>query len=115
MLENTSSASSEKSLESVGYAAALYNAMNGRHPWLARCQDETRDSANTTLKRAHYRHTTVTEALMIKEESACKHPRNWLECTFNPPKPWPWEVTASPAELSWQREHSALIADGKAN
>lgn len=82
MLENTSSASSEKSLESVGYAAALYNAMNGRHPWLARCQDETRDSANTTLKRAHYRHTIVTEALMIKEESACNTPEICLDATL---------------------------------
>lgn len=58
---------------------------------------------------------TVTEALMIKEESACKHPRNFLECSFNPPKPWLREVTANPAELSWQGEHSALIAEGKGN
>jgi len=52
---------------------------------------------------------------MIKEESACKHPRNLFECCFNPPKPWLWEVTASPAELSWQGEHSALTAEGKGN
>lgn len=50
---------------------------------------------------------------MIKEESACKHPRNLLECSFNSPKPWLWEVTASPAELRWQGELSVLIAEGK--
>lgn len=48
---------------------------------------------------------TVTEALLIKEESACKHPRNVLGCSFNPPKPWLGEVRACPAELSWQAEH----------
>lgn len=58
---------------------------------------------------------TVTKALMIKEESACKHPRKLLECSFNPLKPWLWEVPASPAELSWQGEHIALIAEGKGN
>lgn len=43
VLGNMSSASSEKHelLESVRYAAGLYNSMNGRHPRLARCQDET--------------------------------------------------------------------------
>lgn len=52
---------------------------------------------------------------MIEEESACKHPRNLLEGSFNPPKPWLREVTASPAELAWQGEHAALIAEGKGN
>lgn len=58
---------------------------------------------------------TVAEALTIKEESACKHPRNLLERSFNPPKPWLREVTASPAELSWHGEHSASNAEGKRN
>jgi len=59
VLGNTSSASSENHelLESARYAVGLYNSMNGRHPWLARCQDEIRDSVNTTLKRVRYRHS----------------------------------------------------------
>lgn len=56
--------------------------MNGGHPWLAR--DETRDSMNTTLKRAHYRHDTVTETFVIKEESAGKPPREVPECALIP-------------------------------
>lgn len=52
---------------------------------------------------------------MIKEESACKHPGNLLERSFNPPKSWLWEVTASPAELTWQGERAALVAEGKGN
>lgn len=59
VLENTSSAiqGSMSCWESARNAAGLDNSMNGRHPWLARCQDGTRDNVNTTLKRAHCRHS----------------------------------------------------------
>lgn len=67
-LENTSSARSEmhEPLGSARHAVGPCNSMNGRHPWLARCRDEARDGVNTTLKRARYRHTTVTEAFMVR-------------------------------------------------
>lgn len=58
-LDNASSVRSEKH-ELLGVSeihCRIVYSMNGRHPWLARCQDETRDSVNTTLKRAHYRHS----------------------------------------------------------
>lgn len=82
--DDAPSASSEihELLESVRYTVGLWNSMNGGHPWLAR--DETRDSVNTTLKRAHYRHDTVTETFVNKEESAGKPPGEVPECALIP-------------------------------